>query len=62
MYHQAIEIFSKITCPACGHTEKEKMPTDACQFFYDCKNCGAILRPMPGGCCVYCSLGASKSM
>jgi len=36
------------------------MPMDACQFFYDCKGCGAILRPLPGDCCVYCSYGDVK--
>ncbi len=34
------------------------MPTDACQFFYDCKGCGALLRPNTGDCCVYCSFGS----
>ena len=29
------------------------MPTDACQFFYDCKGCGARLKPKPGDCCVF---------
>lgn len=24
------------------------MPTDACQFFYDCKGCGARLKPESG--------------
>lgn len=33
------------------------MPTDACQFFYDCENCGALLKPRHGDCCVYCSYG-----
>jgi len=33
------------------------MPTDACQFFYDCTGCGAVLRPKPGDCCVFCSYG-----
>jgi len=33
------------------------MPTDACQFFYDCKGCGAVLRPLEGDCCVFCSYG-----
>ncbi len=31
------------------------MPVDACQFFYDCEDCGARLKPKPGDCCVYCS-------
>ena len=34
------------------------MPTDACQFFYDCKGCGERLKPNPGDCCVFCSYGS----
>ncbi|MFC1740560.1 GDCCVxC domain-containing (seleno)protein [Pseudomonadota bacterium] len=60
MNSQVIERFSTITCPNCGHSEREEMPTDACQFFYDCKGCGEILRPLPGDCCVYCSYGDTK--
>lgn len=48
---------STITCPACGHRATERMPADACQFFYDCQGCGALLRPKPGDCCVFCSYG-----
>ncbi len=33
------------------------MPTDFCQWFYDCKGCGQTLRPEPGDCCVFCSYG-----
>jgi hypothetical protein len=33
------------------------MPTDACQYFYDCQGCGAVLKPKPGDCCVFCSFG-----
>lgn len=50
-----ISLQSDITCPECGHTETETMPTDACQWFYDCKACGAVLKPLKGDCCVYCS-------
>ena len=49
---------STITCPECGHTEPETMPTDACQYFYDCKGCGRLLKPLAGDCCVYCSYGS----
>lgn len=52
-----IELRSKITCPKCGHIEIETMPTDACQFFYECKGCGELLRPIQGDCCVFCSFG-----
>jgi len=48
---------SSITCPYCGHTETETMPQDACQYFYDCKGCGALIRPLEGDCCVFCSYG-----
>ncbi|MGB5198570.1 MAG: GDCCVxC domain-containing (seleno)protein [Sedimenticolaceae bacterium] len=48
---------SAITCPECGHQETETMPTDSCQWYYECKNCGSLLRPKKGDCCVYCSYG-----
>ena len=35
----------------------ETMPADACQWFYECKGCHALLRPLEGDCCVYCSYG-----
>jgi hypothetical protein len=54
------EEFSVITCPNCGHRERERMPTNACQFYYDCKSCGELLRPEAGDCCVYCSYGTVK--
>lgn len=52
-----IELTSTLTCPECGHTETETMPTNMCQWFYDCKGCGAVLKPKTGDCCVYCSYG-----
>ncbi len=52
-----MHLASVVTCPECGHEAAETMPTDACQFFYDCRGCGAVLRPRPGDCCVYCSYG-----
>jgi len=48
---------SSIRCPQCGHTQLETMPTDACQWFYDCTACGVLLKPLKGDCCVYCSYG-----
>ena len=54
-----IERRSTLTCPGCGHQEAETMPTDACQYFYDCKGCGAVLKPRPGDCCVFCSFGSN---
>ncbi|MBV8667060.1 MAG: hypothetical protein JO269_11310 [Burkholderiaceae bacterium] len=51
---------SDLTCPHCGHTQRETMPTDACQFYYECRHCKTLLRPKPGDCCVYCSYGSVK--
>lgn len=49
---------SRLTCPDCGHTEAEEMPTDACVYFYACKGCDVLLKPKPGDCCVFCSYGS----
>lgn len=51
---------SEITCPKCGFKHVETMPIGACQFFYECKACKAVLRPKPGDCCVFCSFGNVK--
>ncbi|NND82111.1 MAG: hypothetical protein HKN50_06765 [Gammaproteobacteria bacterium] len=48
---------STITCPECGHRSLETMPTDACIWFYECRGCTALLRPLSGDCCVFCSYG-----
>lgn len=53
----SVELISVITCPECSHVESETMPTNACQWFYDCKGCGVLLKPKTGDCCVYCSYG-----
>jgi hypothetical protein len=52
-----IELNSELTCPARGYRVVESMPTDRCQYFYECAGCGASLKPRPGDCCVYCSYG-----
>ena len=57
---KTVELESTITCPKCGHSKKETMPTDACHFFYECENCKTVLRPKQGDCCVYCSYGTVK--
>jgi len=51
---------SRVTCPECGHQKTATMPTDACQYFYDCQGCGAVLKPLAGDCCVFCSYGDVK--
>jgi rubredoxin len=55
-----IQLHSIITCPKCGFSKEEIMPTDSCQFFYECSNCGRILKPKKGDCCVFCSYGSVK--
>jgi hypothetical protein len=53
-----VELQSVITCPECGHSATETMPTDACQYIYNCKGCGHRMKPVKGKCCVYCSYGS----
>ena len=57
---QKLELNSIITCPECGHSKNEIMPTNACQWFYECESCKALLKPLKGDCCVYCSYGTVK--
>ncbi|HBH85536.1 MAG TPA: hypothetical protein DDY34_17280 [Bacteroidales bacterium] len=53
-----VQLNSTITCPVCGFEKQETMPTDSCQFFYECTKCKAPLKPLTGDCCVYCSFGS----
>jgi hypothetical protein len=56
-----MQLQSTLTCPKCSYQAVETMPTDACQFFYDCKGCGERLKPLAGDCCVFCSYGSVPS-
>lgn len=49
---------SILTCPLCKEAKEEIMPTDACQFFYQCSSCGTVIKPLEGDCCVFCSYGS----
>lgn len=51
---------STITCPKCGTSATEEMPTDACVYFYECTGCKSLLQPAAGDCCVFCSFGDVK--
>lgn len=51
---------SVLTCPECGFAKQETMPTDACQYFYECENCKVTLKPKACDCCVFCSYGSVK--
>lgn len=48
---------SDITCPNCGFTETEVLPTDQCLLIYECKYCNKTLKPQGDDCCVFCSYG-----
>lgn len=51
---------STITCPKCGFAKNEEMPTESCQYFYECESCKTVLKPLEGDCCVFCSYGTAK--
>jgi hypothetical protein len=53
-----VSLQSTLTCPKCGKSSVEKMPDDACLFFWNCPGCGARLKPKRGDCCVFCSYGS----
>ena len=52
-----VQLLSTLTCPKCNFVKEETMPTNACQFFYECESCKTVLKPKQGDCCVYCSYG-----
>lgn len=53
-------ITSDITCPKCGYTKTETLPTEVCQIKYTCQKCHAALYPKDGDCCVFCTYGTHK--
>lgn len=55
-----IRFKSTIKCPQCGFSKEEIMPTNSCQILYECTNCGELLMPLKGDCCVFCSYGSEK--
>jgi hypothetical protein len=54
-------LMSVITCPHCGHAAIERMPSNVCRIFYDCRGCGVRLKPKPGDCCVFCSYAQCRA-
>ncbi len=54
------ELTTVITCPNCGFNKLETMPTDVCQYFYECSSCHTVLKPKEGDCCVFCSFATIK--
>jgi len=55
-----VELNSDFKCPECGFVKNEVMPTDSCQYFYECSNCKTVIKPKKGDCCVFCSYGTVK--
>lgn len=49
---------SALVCPECGYRKTEPMPSDACQWFYECQGCHSLLKPKTGDCCVFCPYGS----
>lgn len=60
MTEAKLQLESGITCPECGFHKVETMPTNACQWFYECLSCSTLLKPLKGDCCVFCSYGTVK--
>ncbi len=52
-----VQLQSTLTCPECGAKHAETMPTDSCLWYFECPDCDALLRPLAGDCCVFCSYG-----
>lgn len=57
---ETVALQSTLTCPHCGARSKETMPLNACQHFFRCTSCQALLKPLDGDCCVFCSFGDVK--
>jgi rubredoxin len=55
-----VKLDSTVQCPQCGFRSKERMPTDYCLVRYECKECGYIMTPKKGMCCIFCSYGDVK--
>ena len=51
---------SEITCPYCGHSKMETLPTEVCLIRYTCENCKEELTPEGDDCCVFCTYGTHK--
>ena len=51
------DLTATLTCPMCGQSVVEIMPTDRCVYFYECPSCRTTVKPKAGDCCVFCSYG-----
>lgn len=48
---------SLLKCPKCKIEKLEKMPFGYCTVSYKCTECGEVLSPKHGDCCLYCTYG-----
>ena len=55
-----LQLQSIITCSQCDQKTIEQMPTNYCQYFWECPHCKNKLIPRQGDRCVYCSYGNVK--
>jgi rubredoxin len=55
-----VRLESTVQCPKCGFRSTEQMPTDYCLVRYECRDCGYIMTPKKGTCCIFCSYGDVK--
>ncbi len=55
-----VSAYSDITCPKCGFTKNEKLPTSFCLIKYACTKCKHEMVPDEGDCCVFCTYGTHK--
>ncbi|WP_305777733.1 GDCCVxC domain-containing (seleno)protein [Mucilaginibacter sp. L196] len=55
-----IQLQSILICPNCGFKKEEMMATNACQYFYECKNYRTNLKRPIEDCCVFCNYGPVK--
>ncbi len=53
------KIIGNVTCPECKSEQPIVIPTDSCQAFYKCDNCGKIIKAEKS-CCVFCDYGDRK--
>ncbi|MEK9671890.1 MAG: GDCCVxC domain-containing (seleno)protein [Rhodospirillaceae bacterium] len=52
-----LNFITTVECPMCGHHADERMPPDVVIEYYQCMECGQLLKPEPGDHCVFCSYG-----
>jgi hypothetical protein len=53
----ALVLESSLTCPHCGVVQTESMPVDVWQWYYECRQCHALVSITEDDCCIFCSYG-----